>query len=71
MDGVIPFFLPLNKNHVKKPETCQNAMERSMRGKRLSDRLKTINIKREDEWKSYNKMYLQVRCQWQGWEGTS
>lgn len=56
----------LNKAHINKLETCQNAMGRSMTGKRLSDRIRTETIKKHTKTKDVTKTILKLKWKWSG-----
>lgn len=56
----------LTKNHNKKLETCQNSMERSMIGKRLSDRIKIATIKKQTRTKDVVKTIKKLKWKWSG-----
>lgn len=56
----------LNKSHYKKLEICQNAMERSMMGKRLSDKVRNIDIKKCTKTKDITTTIKKLKWKWAG-----
>lgn len=56
----------LNKNHLRKLEACQKAMERSMMGKKLSDRIRTVDIKKYTKTKDVTVTIKNLKWKWIG-----
>uniref|UniRef100_A0A2A4J025 Reverse transcriptase domain-containing protein n=1 Tax=Heliothis virescens TaxID=7102 RepID=A0A2A4J025_HELVI len=56
----------LNQTHYRKLETCQNAMERSMVGKRLSDKIRTSTIRKYTKIKDVTVTIRKLKWKWAG-----
>lgn len=56
----------LTKANIKKLETCQNSMERSMMGKRLSDRIRVDTIKEYTKTKHVTSTIKKLKWRWSG-----
>lgn len=56
----------LTKANIKKLETCQNSMERSMMGKRLSDRIRVDTIKEYTKTKHVTTTIKKLKWRWSG-----
>ncbi|XP_037871664.1 uncharacterized protein LOC119629571 [Bombyx mori] len=56
----------LTKAHARKLEVCQNAIERSMTGKRLSDKIRTSTIKKQTQLKDVSVTIRKLKWKWTG-----
>lgn len=56
----------LTKAQTKKLETCQNAMNRSMMGKKLSDKMRTTTIKKYTKTNNVTVIIKKLKWKWAG-----